>query len=88
MIFRRGPAREERHVPADSLEAHLGALGRLLDRRSLLLTGLCIMRTETGYIAHGYPAAQSGLGQPPGPRSVIVHADEINAEITAGPARD
>lgn len=87
MIFRRGPASEEREVPSDSLEARLGALGRLLDRQSFLLPGLCIMGAETGYIVHGYPAARLGLGLAPGPRAVVLHADEVTAEVAAVRAR-
>lgn len=81
MIFRRGPASEGRQVPPDSLEARLGALGSLLDRQPLLLPGLCIMGTETGYIVHGYPAAVRDPGQAPVPRSIVLHADEVTAEV-------
>lgn len=88
MIFRRGPANEVRDIPSDSLEARLGALGRLLDRQSLLLPGLCIMGTETGYIAHGWPAAPARPGHAPVPRSIVVQADEVAKEVMASRARE
>lgn len=80
-MFRRDQAPVGRQVPPDSLEARLGALGRLLERQGFQLPGLCIMRTETGFIVHGPRSASRVLGQAHVLRSTALHGDEVTAEV-------
>jgi hypothetical protein len=55
MIFRAKaqPQAPEPVAPANSLEARLAALGRLLDERDYAFEGLCVLAVNDGFEVYG-----------------------------------